>query len=244
MSSKLDTRNSRKITSKPTWTQTRAPQYEKACIVRTILAPSEKEFTKLDSQTQDDLRELADHIYNESTNQIPAAPQQHPTRVADFENDSPINLIPAELMPKFEILLERQEKVGLTTLVREQDHIDLQKADQDAAAQHKEDDEEKFIKKIEEEAEIEAAEEEAATTAEIPSPQPSMLRDICSAFKKHHENNENKSISIEPKTTSELIEVNKIMPILASEDTTQVQDNNMSASPRFAIPTPNPNASD
>ena len=47
-----------------------------------------------------------------------------------------------ELMPKFEILLERQEKVGLTTLVREQDHIDLQKADQDAAAQHKEDDEE------------------------------------------------------------------------------------------------------
>ena len=242
MRSKLDTRNSGQITSNPTWTQTRAPQYEKACIVRTILAPSEKEFTELDSQTQDDLRELADHIYNESTNQIPAAPQQDLTSVADFENDSPINLIPAELMPKFEILLERQEEVGLATLVREQDHIDLQKADQDAAAQHKEDDEAKFIKKIEEEAEIEAVQVETATTAETPSPQPSMLREIFSAFKKHHENNE--SISTEPKTQSELIEVNNIMPTLASKDITQVQVNDISASTRFEIPTPNPNASD
>ncbi len=241
MSNKLTTKNSAQTNTNPSWTQTPAPQFEKACIIHTILAPSGKKFTELDSQTQDDLRELADHIYNESTNQIPPAPQQDPTSVADFENDNPINLIPAELMPKFEILLERQEKVGLTTLVREQDHIDLQKADQDAAAQHQQDDEKKFIEEIKEEAKIEAAEEETATTAETPSPQPSMLRDICSAFKNHHENNENESISTEPKTTSELIEVNSIMQTLKDENITQVQYNDTSA---IQIPTPHPNASD
>ncbi|MBV53297.1 MAG: hypothetical protein CL816_04425, partial [Coxiellaceae bacterium] len=97
------------------------------------------------------------------------------------------------------------------------------------------------IEEIKEYAEIEAAEEETATTAETPSPQPSMLRDICSAFKNHHENNENESISTEPKTTSELIEVNSIMQTLKDENITQVQYNDTSA---IQIPTPHPNASD